>query len=170
MKKIALQLALILAVVTVYGQSQPPKVQTYGLFMYSFTRFVQWPPEASEGDFEIAVLGESPIYTELKTMAERKKAGSRTIKVTKINSVAEFKKGQILYVSQDFSAKYADVAAKIGDSPVLIVTEQAAPGSKGCVNFVTNKEGRLAFELNQAAMAQHKLKASAELTRLAIAN
>jgi len=63
--------------------------------MYSFTRFVQWPPEESTGDFEIVVLGDSPILTVLKGMSEKKKAGSRTIRVSKIASIADFKKGHI---------------------------------------------------------------------------
>jgi hypothetical protein len=50
----------------------------------------------------------------------------------------------------------------------MVITEQAGLGAKGSdVNFVI-KGGKLAFELNQAALAKHKLKASTELTRLAI--
>ena len=142
----------------------------YSLYMYSFTRFVQWPEEESKGDFEITVLGESPILAELKKMAELKKAGTRPIKVTKISSLAEYKKSHILYLSSDWSAKFSEVAAKIGEDPVLLVTDQASATNRGCVNFVNNKEGKLAFELNQAAIGKHKLKVSAELSRLAIVN
>ncbi len=151
-----------------FGQTQ--NYQTYSLFMYSFTRFVQWPPEATTGDFEIAVLGESGILSELKTMAEKKKAGNRTIHVTKINSLSEYKKCHILFVSPDWSAKYAEVATKVTDAPVLLVTEQAAGANKGSINFVNNKEGRLAFELNTPDLNKHHLKASAELVRLAVTN
>ncbi len=138
--------------------------------MYSFTKFVQWPPDVSNGDFEITVLGESPVFSELKTMAEKKKIGSRPIHVTKINSLSEFTKSHILFVSPDWQAKYPDVVAKVGDAPVLLVTELAPANNKGSINFVNNKEGRLAFELNTVDMAKHHLKASAELTRLAILN
>ena len=168
MKKSVLSVALIFSVFLAFCQTQ--NFQTHALFMYSFTRFVQWPPESSAGDFEIVVLGDSPILNELKAMADKKKAGSRTIRVTKISSVADFKKGHILYVPIDWTAKYPEVTAKIGDTPVLLVTEQAATANKGCVNFVNNKDGRLAFELSQAQMGKHKLRATAELTRMAIVN
>jgi hypothetical protein len=166
MKRIVLLYAFALLTVAVSAQQQG--YQTHTLFMYSFTRFIQWPPEESQGDFEIVVLGESPILSELKLMAERKRAGSRVIHVSKINSLAEFKKGHILYVSPDWSPRYQEVSAKIGDEPVLLVTEQAAAPNKGNVNFVNNKDGKLAFELNKAAIEKHKLKVSAELSRLAI--
>ncbi len=167
-KKNLISCALVLLVGASYGQTQ--NYQTYTLFMYSFTKFVQWPPEDNNGDFEIAVLGESPILSELKTMAEKKRGGSRPIHITKINALSEYKKSHIIFVSPDWSAKYPEVVTKIGDAPVLLVTEQATGANKGAVNFVNNKEGRLAFELNQTDLAKHHLKASAELTRLAITN
>jgi hypothetical protein len=168
MKRIVLLYSLVLIAAASFGQQQ--NYQTHTLFMYSFTRFIQWPPEEMQGDFEIVVLGDSPILSELKVMAERKRAGSRIIRVSKIGSMAEFKKGHILYIGPDWVSKYQEVAAKIGDDPVLLVTEQATGANKGNVNFVNNKEGKLAFELNKPAIEKHKLKVSAELSRLAITN
>jgi hypothetical protein len=166
MKRILLLYVFVLFAMAASGQQQ--NYQTHTLFMYSFTRFIQWPPEESQGDFEIVVLGESPIFSELKVMAERKRAGSRVIQVIKISSMGEFKKGHILYIGPDWISRYQEVAAKIGDDPVLLVTEQATGANKGNVNFVNNKEGKLAFELNKPAIEKHKLKVSAELSRLAI--
>jgi hypothetical protein len=167
MKKLVLSVALIFSGSAIFSQTQSVM---HSVFMFSFTKFVMWPPEESTGDFEIVVLGDSPIISELKTMSEKKKApNGRTIHVTKISSIAEFKKGHIIYVPAEFTSKFSEVAAKVGDSPVLLVTDQATAPSKGCINFLI-KDGRLAFELNQALMAKHKLRASAELSRLAIIN
>jgi hypothetical protein len=59
------------------------------------------------------------------------------------------------------------VLTKVGEVSTLIITEQAGLGVKGSgINFFL-KEKKLAFELNQAALAKHKLKAPIELTRLA---
>jgi hypothetical protein len=167
MKKLVLSVALIFSVPSIFGQSQ---YVMHSVFMYSFTRFVLWPPEESTGDFEIVVLGDSPILSELKAMSEKKKApNNRTIHITKIASMADFKKGHILYLPADLTSKYPEAAAKVGDSPILIVTDQAPVANKGCINFLI-KEGKLAFEMNQALMGKHKLRASAELSRLAIIN
>lgn len=152
-----------------FGQTQ--NYQTHTLFMYGFTKYVQWPAEDSQGDFEILVLGESPVLAELKAMAEKKKVnGTRTIKVAKINSLDEIRKSNMLYVSPSWSARLAEVLAKVGDEATLVITEQAAPAIKGSINFVNNKDGKLAFELNQASLTKHRLKASNELTRMAITN
>src|SRR5688500_8419502 len=70
----------------------------HSVFIFSFTRYVQWPETYNGGDFEILVLGDSPIVEELKSMAQVKKVGDRVIKITKINSPAEIRKCNILFV------------------------------------------------------------------------
>ena len=165
MRKLAL---LFLISLIAYSGGSAQSYQTHSLFIYSFTKFVLWPEADRQGNFEITVLGDSPIIAELKSMAEKKRAGGRVITVNTINDISEFKKCHILFVSQAWSARFPDVLSKVGEEPVLIVTEQPGLGTKGSgVNFIT-RDGKLAFELNQAALGKHKLKASAELARLAI--
>lgn len=147
---------------------QAQNYQLHSVFVYSFTRYVQWPEEMNRGDFEIQVLGDSPILAELKKMAESKKVGERTIRIHQINSVAEIKRCNILFVPADKSAQINDILSKVGATSTLTVTEQAGLGTKGsAINFI-NKDGKLAFEMNQAVLNKQRLKASTELTRLAI--
>lgn len=158
---------MILAFACAYaGQAQ--NYQLHSVYLYSFTRYVQWPEEMAKGAFLITVLGESPIYDELLHMAEVKKVGDRPIKVSRVPSAADVKQCNILFVPADKSAQLAEVLAKIGSGPTLVVTEQPGLSAKGsAINFV-NKDGKLAFELNQSTLNKHKLKASTELTKLAI--
>src|SRR5262245_54102519 len=85
----------------------------HSVFIYSFTRYVQWPDAYSQGDFEIMVLGESPILDELKAMAAAKKVGDRPIKVTKIKDPSEIRKCNILFVPISKSAMITEVMDKI---------------------------------------------------------
>jgi len=148
--------------------SQAQNYKLYNVFMYSFTRYIEWPAEANSGDFEIVVLGESPIVAELKSMAQVKKVGDRTIKVTQIKTIGELRKCNILFVPSDKSALLGDVLTKVGQSSTLVVTEQDGLALKGSgINFV-EKAGKPAFELNNAALTKSRLKASSELSRMAI--
>ncbi len=141
--------------------------QTYTLYIHSFAKMIQWPEEDKKGDFEIFVLGESPIFAELQKMAEKKKLVDRTIKVSKIASLSDFRKGHMLFIPAGQSEKLGEALAKLGDKPTLIMTEQQGLGAKGSsINFFM-KGSKLAFELNQAALARHKLKAAIELSSLA---
>jgi hypothetical protein len=150
---------------SLWARAQNP--QTHTIYIYSFAKMIQWPEEDKKGDFEILVLGEAPILAELQKMAERKRVGDRSIKVVKINSLGEFQKGHILFIPAGQSGQLGEVLAKVGDKATLVVTEQAGLASKGSdINFIL-KEGRTAFELNQAALMKHKLKAATELVKLA---
>lgn len=140
----------------------------YSLFIYSFTRYIQWPDAYNQGDFEILVLGETPVMEELQAMAKMKKAGERTIRITRINQISEIKKCNILFVPDAQSQALNDILNQVGTQSILVVTEEPGLGQKGsCVNFI-NRDGKLVFELNQNAIAKQNLKASNELTRLAI--
>lgn len=151
---------------TICGFAQNYKMHT--VFIFSFTRYIQWPEAYNGGDFEILVFGDSPIVDELKAMAQVKKVGDRTIKITKINNAAEIRKCNILYVPATKSSQIAEILGKITSQSILVVTEEPGLGAKGSnVNFIT-KDGKLAFELNQGAATRKGLKVSNELSRLAI--
>jgi hypothetical protein len=148
------------------GFAQNYKLHT--LFIFSFTRYVQWPEAYNQGDFEIVVLGDCPVIEDLKAMAQAKKVGDRTIKVTRINSPAEIRKCNILFVPTTKSAQLPEILAKVNTQSILVVTEENGLGIKGSnINFIM-KDGKLAFELNQTSVTRQNLKVSTELSRLAI--
>jgi len=164
MRKAGFLSILLLASIVANSQSY----KQHPLFIYSFARYIQWPDAYNEGDFEILVFGNSPIVEELKAMAKAKKIGDRTIKVTKINTTAEIRKCNMLFLPVDQSGKHVEVLQKVGVQSILVITEQPGLGALGsCINFIT-KDGKLAFELNQAAFTKQNLKASSEISRLAI--
>jgi hypothetical protein len=163
MKKGLFSAILILSCVLANAQNY----KQYTIFIYSFTRYIQWPESYDQGDFEIVIIGESPLFDELKTMAKYKKIGERTIKVTKINSASEIKKCNMLFIPAGRPEKLSDILQKIEAQSILTITEQPGLGVQGsCINFLT-KDSKLTFELNQSAMTKQSLKASIELTRLA---
>jgi len=138
------------------------------VFIFSFTRYIQWPDTYSGGDFEILVMGDSPIVDELKSMAQAKKVGDRTIKVTRINTPSEIRKCNILFIPASKSAQISEVLGKVTSQSILVITEEPGLAEKGSnVNFII-KDGKLAFELNQSATSKQGLKISNELSRLAI--
>jgi hypothetical protein len=140
----------------------------HSVYIYGFTRYVEWPSAYNEGDFEILVLGDSPIIDQLKEMAGAKKVGERSIKVTRISSPAEIRKCNILFVPAAQSTQFATVLTKTGNQSIMVITEEPGLGAKGSdINFIT-KDGRLAFELNQAAASKRNLKVSNALMGMAI--
>ncbi len=165
MKKSRLVVILLVAgLIPAFGQNY----KMHSVFIYSFTRYVQWPDPYNQGDFEILVLGDSPIFEELKAMAQAKKVGDRVIKVTKIKAASEIRKCNMFFLPAAKSAAISEVMEKVNTQSILVVSEEVGLGVKGSdINFIV-KDGKLAFELNQASVNKQGLKVSNELTRLAI--
>ncbi len=164
MRRCALTAIMILLCNFAFSQNY----KLHSVYVYGFTRYVEWPAEYSEGDFEILVLGDSPIIDQLKEMATAKKVGERSIKVSKINSIAEIRKCNILFIPASQSSQFPAIVSKIANHSTLLITEEPGLGVKGSdINFVT-KDGKLAFELNQAATSKHNLKISNALMGMAI--
>jgi len=164
MKKGILIVIIALGFMRVNAQSY----NLHPLYIYSFTKYVQWPDAYNQGDFEIMVYGESPIIEELNKMASVKKVGERAIRVTKITSLSAIKKCNILYIPSKKSIELTDVLTKVTGLSTLVITEDPGMGAKGSnINFII-KDGKLTFELNQSAFNKQNLKVSNELTRLAI--
>ncbi|HTE29342.1 MAG TPA: YfiR family protein [Chryseolinea sp.] len=165
MKKTPLLLFfLVMWLVPAIGQNY----KMHSVFIYSFTRYIQWPEAYNQGDFEILVLGDSPILEELKAMAQAKKVGDRTIKVSKISAAADIRKCNMLFLAGGKSAQIAEVMEKVNSLSTLVVSEEPGLCAKGSdINFIV-KDGKLAFELNQASVTKRGLKVSNELSRLAI--
>jgi hypothetical protein len=158
---------LVLMVIGSFG-SQAQNYNLHTVFIYSFTRYVIWPDAYNQGEFEILVLGESPMYDALQKMAQVKKVGDRPIKITKITSAAEIRKCNILFLPAGKANDLGDVVSKVNNQSILIITEEPGLGARGSdINFIM-KEGKLAFELNQSAVSRQNLKIANELSRLAI--
>lgn len=165
MRRLFLLLGLFASSWSVFAQDY----KLHPVYIYSFTKYVIWPDAYKEGDFQILVLGDSPIIKELGNMATAKKTpDNRTIVVTKIQSPNEIKKCNVLFVPLGKSKLLPEVLGKVGNQSILVITEEEGLGAKGSnINFIV-KDGKLAFELNQSSLTKQNLKASNELSRLAI--
>lgn len=138
-------------------------------FLYNFTKFVEWPASAFDerGSLRLCVLGDDPFGKSLQTTVEGEQAHGRPITLLRIDSLADPRLCHILFLGRTETGRLPAVLAAVRGAPVLTVGE--APGilEKGAgVNFVL-REGKVRFEINQAAVEGNGLKMSSKLLRLA---
>ena len=148
--------------------AQEINYKVHSMFMYHFTKHVDWPESKKSGDFIIGVLGNSPISSELESIAASKKAGNQTIVIKKLDSDADALNCHIVFISANKSGNLEDVISVIGNKPVLIVTEKNGLGKKGsCLNFIIH-EDKLKFEINKPSIESKGMKISGDLLKLGI--
>ena len=164
MKQVLCFFVCVVFFMTTYGQAE--KVQA--MFVYNFTKYVEWPASAKSGNFVIAVYGTSAIYEELIKVADLKTAGSQAIEIKKINSVDEIASQHMVFVAQNKSKDISEVVSKIGSKPTLIITESAGLIDKGsAINFIL-VDNKQRFEMKKNNISDKGLKISSELEKFAI--
>jgi hypothetical protein len=135
------------------------------LFIMSFTKYVEWPA-ASDSTCVITVLGDDPIYDQLKSLATAGQVEGRTVVVNKAMRIENIAKTHILYVAPDKSNQLGTVAAKFSSEPTLVVTQKPGLAKEGAgINIIT-VEGKLSFEVNAESLKHAGLGAKPLLFKL----
>ncbi len=143
----------------VVGQSAQP----YAVYMYSFTRYINWPAETQD-DFLMGVLGESPVTPHLHKMAVQKQVNGRTIRLITFQTPEEVSADLDMLLINDQWSEREDLVRKMtNELPHCLVITQAGTGH---INFI-QEDGRLLFELNKAQLEDSGWRISSELLALA---
>jgi hypothetical protein len=166
MKKLLLVASFIFFVMH-SGNAQSEKFKA--LFMYNFTKYIEWPSAVRQGDFIIAILGTSPMAKELEIIAGKQKVGSQNIQVKTFNSVEEIDNCQILYIPNSRSASLAQILEKLSGKSVLLVTDKEGLASQGaCINYIKDGD-RIKYELNRKNIEKRGMVVNSALVTLGIA-
>ncbi len=171
MKSIRISFLLVFSVLffnnTLHAQSRAEH-ELHSMMIYNFLKYIQWPGDKNSGDFVIGVLKDDDVYNTLNTWYGNKERGGKKFIIKKFNSASEITDCQLLYVGSSASNQFDEVLAKIQSNATLTVSNRRGLGEKGsCINFKV-VDGRLKFELNQAAMDNAGLKTSSQLAAMAI--
>ena len=162
---------LVLGMLFISATGEQPKIDTNakikGVFLYSFTKYVEWPPNEIKDEFRIGVLGQGVVSSELDKMALTKKVLTKPMKVMKFASADDIQNCQIIYVPDEFSDDINKVISKVGKKSTLIVTETASYVERySAINFVIVNY-RQKFEINKKNFSKYNLKLNEQLTKLA---
>lgn len=155
----AIMLCVLLLCFSKRTYSQEKNYKAYSVYVYNFIKYIEWPEDTKKGDFVIAIIGNSPISAELKTLAATKKANGQTIVIKQFASVAEVDKCQILYISAGKSSVLKEAIEKTKNMSALLIAEREGLAKKGAgINFVTLEDETLKFEVNKKVIEAHNLK------------
>ena len=165
-KKIIILVVLFFSFSTISKAQDVHKFQS--IFIYNFSKFIQWPAEYENGAFVIGVLGESPITKYLEDMASVKKVRGQKFIIKNFSSVSQITKCHMLYIPSNKSAYLKKCLDGVGNNATLIITDKPGMAENGSgINFLI-VDGKPKFELNKTSTTKHNLKVSAQLTKLAI--
>jgi hypothetical protein len=171
-KKITLILFFALSILSLTAFLPDPDEGTNAkikaIYIYNFTKYVEWPSESKQGNFVVGISGTSAsLYNELNKMASTKMVGSQKIEIISINSSSDAARCHIIFIANN-STLLPDIILKVKGKNTLIVTENAGLTKQGAgISFVL-VDSKQKIELSKANIESHNLKVANSLEQMAV--
>jgi len=150
--------------------AQKLNYELVSMYVYNFTKYIEWPHDRSNTDFIVGVYGESPVTAMLTKYISGKHVGQRIISVKILHAPDELGTCSIVFVPQESSAKLKDLSTQIKGKPVLIVSEKYGQSKKGAgisIYLDEDDDEKTKFEINKTNVTADGLIISTNLLKLA---
>ena len=136
--------------------------------LYNFSKLIDWPNSSSATTFQIAVVGDKRVYSELSNLANHKKVGNASYNIVYCKNISELNgKSQIIYLASMHSGKVRELTSS-DKSGVLYVTEKQGMTKQGStISFLVDDRGMMGFEIAKDNAVKSNLSIRSQLERLA---
>lgn len=147
-----------------FAQTSIPKAQS--LFIYNFSRLIEWPANYRTGNFVIGILGNAEVAGELETYTKGKKVGAQNIQVIRYKTPEEIQQCHILFIPFVRTKQLPQIVSAVNNKSTLIITEKSGALNEGsAINFVILND-RMKFELKPENANKYGIKFSAKLQEM----
>jgi hypothetical protein len=129
------------------------------LFLYNFTKLIEWPIEYNGTEFVIGVVGDEQWIKQLQGFMAQKKVSGKKIIVEKYKKGARY---NVVYIPSSEMSAFAGVKAAIKKSKTLLVTDDAAQGTH--ISFMLDQD-KVRYLVDKVAIEKAGMKVGQELMR-----
>ena len=164
---------LSVACLLLVSQRAAPAANEYqvkAVFLYNFSRFVEWPASAfanATAPLVVGVFGHDPFGRQLDEVVRGESVAGRPLIVRRVETLAEANACHILFIHQSESAQLEKLLAAIDHNSVLTVSDLPGATQHGVMIRLVTEDGRIRMRIDvEAARAAH-LTLSSNLLRAA---
>jgi hypothetical protein len=155
-----------------FQKSSSKEIEEYNakaLFIYNFTKYIEWQDLDETSDFNIGVYQKCDILEPLKVIAYSKKIQNKKINIHQFNDQTKELNCNILFISDNTSNdSYINLIKKTNRKNLLIISESKKIFQLGSsINFLI-QNNKIKFEINLQAIEKADLKISSQLLKLAV--
>lgn len=161
----------LLMLITVAAKSQSD-AGIKALFIYQFTKMIDWPSETKTGMFRIGVLGSFDSYKEISEVTMGRNVGSQNIEVMNVFSIQQLPitEFHILLVGDEYCTpeKLEEINSTLKSRATLIITSKANySNQQACIGF--EGEGKnFAYNFSEDCITNKGLACSKEFRSLGV--
>jgi hypothetical protein len=140
------------------------------VFLYNFTQFVEWPPEAFTDDstpIVIGVLGADLFKGSLEETVRNEMVRNRKLVVQRFSRVEDVKNCHILFISQSETKRLDQILDALKRRCILTVGEVEGFTRRGGIVGFTTDHNKIRLKINLEAARGVNLTISSKLLRVA---
>jgi len=142
--------------------------QVKAVFLYNFSHFVEWPPEAfatPTEPFVIGILGIDPFGARMDEAVHGELVNQHPLVIRRFRSAADIGKCQILYIDRSESAHVKPILAALDHRNTLTVADLEGSAGHGVMVEFTTESNRIRLRINADAAKTAGLTISSKLLR-----
>jgi hypothetical protein len=170
LKKLRAACLAFLLLVPAGSWAAPSEYQVKAVFLYNFSRFVEWPTSAFAGPdapFVVGIFGHDPFGADLDEVVRGETAGGRPLIVRRVRTAAEAAACQILFIHESEDKRLPEVIDALDHRSTLTVSDADAAVQRGVMIRLVTEKGRIRMRVNVESARAAQLTISSNLLRSA---
>jgi hypothetical protein len=150
-----------------WAQGSNQEASLKAVFIYNFTKYIEWDNLGSDDNFIIGIMGTSALDATIEAIAKKNFVKNKKIILRHFNSPEDIGYCHMLFIPGDYPAPVRAIAERVNKKVLIITEKQGAAKQGAAINFILLND-KLKFEINTEAVYTAGLKASSQLLKLAI--
>jgi hypothetical protein len=162
--------ALVAALLVIPARAAAPtEYQVKAVFLYNFSRFVEWPQSAfadPKAPFVLGVFGFDPFGRDLDEAVRGESVRGRPLVVRRVRSAAEAGDCQIVFIHRSESGRLPALLAALDRRSTLTVSDSDEADVGVMIRLIT-QQGRIRLRIDVDSARAAQLTISSNLLRSA---
>jgi hypothetical protein len=138
------------------------------VFLFNFSRFVEWPPSAfaaADTPFVIGVFGRDPFGSDLDDVVRGETVNGRRLQIQRVQTVQDAAACQILFIPESERARLAGILAALTRSNTLTVSDLDGAARGGAMIRLVTDHDKIRLRINVESARAAGLTISSKLLR-----
>jgi hypothetical protein len=160
--------ALIVSAHGLYAADAPTENQVQAVFLYNFSRFVEWPAQAfaaPDDPFVIGIVGSDPFGARLDEAIRNEQVNGHPLTVRRFRSVSDIDNCQILFIDRSEIGHLGQILAALEHHSTLTVSQADGAAQHGVMIQFATENSRIRLRINVESARAAGLTISSKLLR-----
>jgi len=163
-------LAAAMAFVPMAGHTAADEYQVKAVFLFNFSRFIEWPASAfskSDAPFVVGIYGNDPFGGNLDEVVKGESANGHPLVVRRVRSAEEAAGCQILFIPKEENRRLEELVSALAKSHTLTVSDLPGASQRGVMIRLVTENSRIRLRIDVEAARAAQLTISSNLLRAA---